>query len=249
EVMPDGGRLVIGTKSITISGETGDPGLALAPGRYAVLSVADTGHGMTAETASHVFEPFFTTKPKGKGTGLGLSTAYGIVRQSGGEITIRSRIGEGSTFDVYLPIVDEAATSPASNLIAAAPARGTETILLAEDEDTVRELIQEVLQNQGYAVLAASHGAEALGLALNRGERIDLLVTDLVMPHMNGRDLAERSTAAHPEMKVLYMSGYTDNTLVPGGMLTTGMEFIQKPFSPDDLARRIRQVLDSRKNC
>lgn len=248
EAMPDGGRLVIGTKSITISGETGDRGMALAPGRYAVLSVADTGHGMTAETASHVFEPFFTTKPIGKGTGLGLSTAYGIVRQSGGEITIRSRISEGSTFDVYLPIVDEAATVPDSSLVAAAPARGTETILLAEDENTVRELIQEVLHNQGYAVLAASHGAEALELALNRGERIDLLVTDLVMPHMNGRDLAERCTAAHPEMKVLYMSGYTDNTLVPGGMLTTGMEFIQKPFSPDDLARRIRQVLD-RKTC
>ncbi len=200
---PDGGRLVIGTKSITISGETGDRGMALAPGRFAVLSVADTGHGMTAETASHVFEPFFTTKPIGKGTGLGLSTAYGIVRQSGGEITIRSRISEGSTFDVYLPIVDEAATVPDSSLVAAAPARGTETILLAEDENTVRELIQEVLHNQGYAVMAASHGAEALELALNRGERIDLLVTDLVMPHMNGRDLAERCTAAHPEMNVL----------------------------------------------
>ncbi len=248
EAMPDGGSLVIGTKGITISGETGDPGLALAPGRYAVLSVTDTGTGMSAETAAHVFEPFFTTKPKGKGTGLGLSTAYGIVRQSGGEITIRSRVGEGTTFDVYLPIVDEAATVPTVSVIAAAPARGTETILLAEDEDTVRELLQEVLQNQGYSVLAASHGPEALELALNRSEPIDLLVTDLVMPHMNGRDLAERCTAAHPEMKVLYMSGYTDNTLVPGGTLTTGMEFIQKPFSPDDLARRIRQVLDSRKN-
>jgi CheY-like chemotaxis protein len=237
DAMPDGGRLVLKVGSTELGAEHGLP-----PGRFAVLSVTDTGSGMDAETAARIFEPFFTTKPDG--TGLGLAGAYGIVKQSGGTIWVYSEVGHGSTFKVYLPLVEHAA-SAATVVPAVTPARegDGETILLVEDDLHVRAIVAEMLESRNYRVLAAADGEEAISLAEAQGAEIDLLLSDVVMPGLGGRELADRIRALQPSVCVLHMSGYTDDIVIRRGVLDRSAAFIEKPFSSDELARRIRQLL------
>jgi CheY-like chemotaxis protein len=211
------------------------------------LAVCDTGLGMDAETQKHIFEPFFTTKEKGKGTGLGLATVYGIVKQSGGYIWVDSEPGAGTTVRVYLPRVEgeeDAAEPPRSAGAEQAPTRGTETVLLVEDEDMVRRMTREVLEGAGYQVLEASSGFEALRVSAGHGGRLHVMLTDVVMPGMSGRELAERLAPVRPGMKVLYMSGHTDDAIFHHGVTQAGTGFLQKPFTPDALERRIRELLE-----
>jgi PAS domain S-box-containing protein len=240
DAMPAGGRLTITTARAEL-GE-GHPGVP--PGFYALLAVGDTGCGMTPEVQRYVFEPFFTTKGVGKGTGLGLATVYGIVKQGGGHIEVESEPGKGSLFRVYLPCAD--VPIPASDSVREpAPARrGTETVLLVEDEDAVRSLGGRALRGMGYTVLEAGHGVEALRVAEGHRGLIHLLATDVVMPHLSGRQLAERLLPLHPEMKVLYLSGYTDDAVVRHGVRQAEVHFLQKPFTSDTLAQTVREVLD-----
>ena len=238
DAMPDGGALTIRTMNADIP-ESGD----LPGGRFIAVEVADTGVGMDADTLGRVFEPFFTTKERGKGTGLGLATVYGIVRQSGGHITVTSTPGAGTTFRIYLPRVDAPVDAAREVRPVTAPAAGSETILVAEDEQMVRVLIRKVLEQAGYTVLLAGGGVEALQLAERHSGRIHLLVTDVVMPEMNGRELARRLVAARPETKVLYLSGYADDAVERHGVLDPETAFMQKPFSPSALASRVRDVL------
>jgi signal transduction histidine kinase len=238
DAMPDGGALTIRTLNVDMP-PTGD----VPDGRYVAVEVADTGIGMDAATLARVFEPFFTTKERGKGTGLGLASVYGIVRQSGGQITVNSTLGAGTTFRIHLPRVD-APLEPAREVPpVTAPAAGSETILLAEDEKMVRVLIRKVLEQAGYTVLVAGGGAEALQVAARHTGRIHLLVSDVVMPGMSGRELARRLLEARPDTKVLYLSGYADDAVERHGVLDPGTAFMQKPFSPSALALRVRDVL------
>jgi CheY-like chemotaxis protein len=212
-----------------------------------MLAVSDTGHGMTPEVQTRIFEPFFTTKGPGKGTGLGLATVHGIVKQSGGHIWVYSEPGHGTTFKVYLPRTD----APGLAVEAPEPAqvelpRGSETILLVEDEASLRELVRECLEASGYKVLEASHGTAALEVSESHPGRIDLLMTDVVMPGMSGRELAQRLRASRPESRTVYMSGYTEDAVVLHGVLAEDMAFLQKPFTAEELARRVREVLDRR---
>ena len=243
DAMPRGGRLTLETANV--DGPDGD-GVGVSnrtPGRYVVLAVSDTGIGMSAEVQAHIFEPFFTTKDPGKGTGLGLSTVYGIVQQSGGHIAVRSEPGHGTTFRIYLPRVDAAPVSDQAPPEVAATPRGTETVLLVEDDEALRTLAKEILTVLGYTVLEAGHPADAIRIAQSHGETIHLLLTDVVMPQMNGRQLAETLAAARPDLKVLYMSGYTAGTIGADGILETGVQFLQKPFTPLSLGRKVREVL------
>jgi two-component system cell cycle sensor histidine kinase/response regulator CckA len=245
DAMPDGGRLSIMTRVVELP-MPGWPETELEPGQYAMLEVSDTGQGMDPGTQAQIFEPFFTTKPVGAGTGLGLATVYGTVKQSGGDVTVTSTLGRGTTFRVLLPL----ARSPVetdSNAAAPAPAAGTETILLAEDEDVVRALVRELLEARGYAVLEAGHPDEALALARGHAGPIELLVTDVVMPGMSGRALAEQLESERPGVPVLYTSGYTSGRIGGDGVLGPGANFIQKPFSAEELASRIREILDARR--
>jgi PAS domain S-box-containing protein len=229
DAMPHGGRLSLATRDA---------------GKYVLLAVTDTGCGMTEEVKAHLFEPFFTTKRPGEGTGLGLPTVYGIVKQSGGHIEVESQPGAGTTFRVYLPRTNEAPAEEKPEATGPAP-RGSETVLLAEDEDGVRALVRQVLRAGGYAVLEAQDGAEALGLAALPVGPIHLLVTDVVMPGLDGRGLAERLAGRHPGLKVLYLSGYTDDEVVRRGVSQEEVHFLQKPFSPAALVRKVREVLDA----
>jgi PAS domain S-box-containing protein len=244
EAMPQGGRLAIGTASVNVGKREADR-LGLAkPGDYAMLAVSDTGVGMSEEVKSHLFEPFFTTKAEG--TGLGLATVYGIVKQNGGGIRVDSEIGNGTTIEICFPSVDELVE--AADGAGAAPAvasGGQETVLVAEDEDMVRELVCEILQRNGYIVLEACSGDEALLISGRHHGPIHLLLTDMVMPLMRGTDLAERLALLRPEMKILYMSGYTDDATFQNGDEGKGTAFIQKPFGPSTLANKVREVLDS----
>ena len=247
DAMPNGGKLTIETTNVTHDEEYASHHVSVKPGYYAMLAITDTGCGMDKETQSHLFEPFFTTKEKGKGSGLGLSTVYGIIKQSGGNIWTYSEPGLGTTFKIYLPRVEETshAYKPEISRKEIKAPGGTETVLLVEDEEAVRSMVSKVLQNKGYRVLEASHGNEALEVCDKFEGPIHLMVTDVIMPQMSGRELAERLALVRPEMGVLYMSGYPDNTIVQHGVLEPGTAFLQKPFTISALELKVREILDS----
>jgi two-component system, cell cycle sensor histidine kinase and response regulator CckA len=242
--MPDGGKLTIETDNVYLDEEYVKEHVGAQVGPHAMLAVTDTGHGMDHETIARIFEPFFTTKELGKGTGLGLSTVYGIVKQSGGNIWVYSEVGRGTTFKIYLPRVDEAADEYRRNFENAKVTKGHETILLVEDEEMLRKLGRQTLKGHGYQILEASNGDEAVGVAAQHKGAIHLLLTDVIMPGMNGREVATRLLATRPSLRVLFMSGYTDDAIVHQGVLDESANFIQKPFSPDGLAQKVREVLD-----
>ncbi len=245
DAMPQGGALTIETARVTLGESYASQNPEALPGEYVVIAVSDNGVGIASDIKARIFEPFFTTKERGKGTGLGLSTCYGIVKQNGGHISVYSEPGQGATFKVYLPSIGERpsldqALSEEDDLLT-----GSETVLLVEDEPSVRQLATSALRTYGYSVLEAADGQQALKLAKARtGTDIHLLVTDVVMPAMGGRELVDGLVAIHPETKVLYMSGYTDDAIVHHGVLEEGTEFLQKPFTPVTLGRRVREILD-----
>jgi PAS domain S-box-containing protein len=238
DAIPEGGTLLVETANVPAEQSAGVPSIS--------IQVTDNGMGMDAETMARVFEPFFTTKEKGKGTGLGLSTVYGIVRQSGGDITVKSRPGIGTTFRIVLPAIPGERTASCAGEARGAWPSGRETILLVEDEDAVRRLVAEILQEAGYTVLQARDGEKALELAGRQAGPIHLLLTDVVMPRMGGRALAGAVSGLMPDTLILYMSGYTTETAIRDGAVERGIAFLQKPFTPDGLVRKVREVLDGR---
>lgn len=244
DAMPDGGKLFIETKNIDLDRLSASQHTDLEPGAYVMLSVTDTGVGMDEETQLHLFEPFFTTKERGRGTGLGLATVYGIVKQSGGSIWAYSELGHGSVFKIYLPRVDSKPVSLASERVSVNPLQGTETLLLVEDDDAVRELAQRVLQRYQYQVIVAQDAQQALDFSLTYQGHIDMLITDVIMPEVSGRDLSTRLIATRPHIRILYMSGYTDEVIIRHGVLDPGVHFIQKPFTALAFLHKVRQVLD-----
>ena len=245
--MPRGGRLTIETAEVDLDRSYVAVHVPTQPGRYVLLAISDTGVGMDAATKARLFEPFFTTKEPGRGTGLGLATVYGIVKQSGGYIWAYSELRHGTTFKMYLPRVAELAEAPEATRGTPTPARGSETVLVVEDQEEVRELTKRVLVARGYAVLAAANGAEALEIVDRHPTRIHLMITDVVMPGMNGREVAELACAKRSDLKVLFVSGYTGEAVLQHRLLEPGVAFLQKPFTPDVLARKTREVLDDGK--
>jgi PAS domain S-box-containing protein len=248
DAMPKGGRLTIETANADLDAAYASDHATVKPGRYVMLAVSDTGMGMSPETLAHIFEPFYTTKESGRGTGLGLSTVYGIVKQSGGYIWVYSEVGRGSSFKVYLPRVEQAPEVLPAIKTASGEQKGSETILLVEDQAQVRELARMALSEKGYKVLVAASPEGAENECATHGAEIHLLLTDLILPGISGRELAKRLTARHPKMRVLYMSGYTFSIMAQGdadgGMLEDGMAFLQKPFTPSALSEKVREVLD-----
>ncbi len=246
DAMPSGGRLSIETANVELDEGYVSRHVGVAGGEYVRLTISDSGTGMDEETKARIFEPFFSTKGPGKGSGLGLATVYGIIKQSGGNIWVYSEVGKGTVFKIYLPAVEQKA-SPRVRKSKTEPVRkGTETILLVEDEPALLEMVKTVLELQGYTVLQALNGPAALALSEKHGKAIELLVTDLVMPEMSGRELAERISASSPGTKVLFMSGYTDDVAIQAGDLQPGSEFIEKPFTPEGLAGKVRKILDAK---
>ena len=243
DAMPGGGRMTIETADVELEGSEAARHPELTPGPYAMLAVSDTGAGIEPHVLPRVFEPFFTTKAQGQGTGLGLATCYGIVAQNRGSIVVETAIGDGTTFRVYLPPA-EGAPSQAAVPAPSEPATGAETVLVVEDEPSVRAVAIETLELAGFRVLAAAQGNEALALALAYDGTIDLLVTDVVMPQLGGRELARQLTAQRPKLAVLYVSGYTDDAVIHHRVVDGEVNFLQKPFSPSTLARRVRQAID-----
>ena len=242
DAMPGGGKLTIETANVILDRQFTQAHRAVEPGPYVMLAVSDTGGGMSLAVKTRIFEPFFTTKEKDKGTGLGLSTVYGIVKQSGGSIWVYSEPNHGTTFKVYLPCVDEKVDvarvehSPTAD-------RGVETVLLVEDDESVREVANEILTLNGYKVLAANHGQEALEISHLHQGTIDLMVTDVVMPLMGGPELARRLALTRPQMRVLFMSGYTDDAIVHHGVLSEDTAYLQKPFTAAAFARKLRETI------
>jgi CheY-like chemotaxis protein len=246
DAMPTGGELTIQTSNVDLDQAYVDQHLELSPGPYVQLTVADTGVGLDAETQSHIFEPFFTTKEMGEGTGLGLSTVYGIIRQNKGSVWVYSEVGQGTTFKIYLPrVVDEVGQVMTPRPVSVASLEGTETILLVEDEPNVRRVARKFLQKQGYTVLETSHPKQALPICQAHDGEIDLLITDVIMPDMSGRELAEHLGRVYAGLKVLYISGYANEALNQRGLLGTGIAFLEKPFSSKALARSVREALDA----
>jgi PAS domain S-box-containing protein len=244
DAMPGGGKIVIETSNVELGDGYCSRHPYVKPGRFVMVAVSDTGHGMSEEIKAHIFEPFFTTKAKGSGTGLGLATTYGAVKQAGGSIEVYSEVGMGTTVRIYLPRVEGEASKLVKDDQPQELLGGTETVLVVEDEDVVRNLCVRVLDELGYKVLQAGNGGEAIALALGYGERIALLLTDVVMPGMSGREVANRLTQIHPETRFLFTSGYTDNAIVQHGILDEGVSFIGKPYSPSAIAKKVREVLD-----
>ena len=243
DAMPKGGSLTIRTDNTELP-ESSRRGVAGASRRHAVLSVSDSGHGMDTETQAHIFEPFFTTKGQGEGTGLGLATVYGIIKQSGGFIELESRLEHGTTFNIHLPQVEESIESNKVELVKTERPGGTETVLLVEDEAGVRALLRYTLRLYGYTVLEAQDGQEALAIADQHSGTIHLIVTDMVMPRLTGREVVARLQPGRPTMKTLYMSGYTRDTRADCSTVNTSHPLLQKPFTPDELLRTVRQILD-----
>jgi two-component system cell cycle sensor histidine kinase/response regulator CckA len=244
DAMPSGGTLTLTTATVKLAEDAAARWGHLAPGAYVTLSVQDTGTGMSPEVQERIFEPFFTTKAPGQGTGLGLSTVYGIVKQSGGHIFVSSEPGGGSLFTIYLP-ASAPAPEPAPAEPSGAAVQGTsETVLLVEDEDLVRQLTREILLRNGYRVLEAADGVEALRVVTQYQGEIDLMVTDVVMPRMSGNELVGHALPLRPDMRVLYVSGYSEEAIARHGQLTEGIELLSKPFTPGVLTAKIRQILD-----
>ena len=241
DAMPRGGHLTLETANVELDAQVPSS----APGPHVMLAVSDTGVGMDTEQQARLFEPFYTTKERGKGTGLGLSTTYGVVKQSGGSIWVYSERGQGTTFKIYLPRCEDPLDVTQEFAPPAIPLTGTETALLVEDEPEVRRLVEKILSMQGYTVISAANPAEAIALSRARTSAIEILVTDVIMPGMNGRELARVLATARPTLRVLYMSGYTDAVIAQEGVLEPGTAFLAKPFTPDALARKIREVLDA----
>lgn len=245
DAMPQGGKLMIETANVVLDQNYTRQHMSVQPGRYVMLAVTDAGCGMDSQTQARIFEPFFTTKEPGKGTGLGLFTVYGIVKQSGGNVWVYSEAGRGSTFKIYLPHVDDAADELSAIQESDREVKGSETILLVEDEETVRELSQEILQEEGYQVLVASNGKEAIQLCQDYNGSIDLVVTDVVMPKMSGPELVRQLSSLRPAAKTLFLSGYTNASITHNEVLSPEVEFLQKPFSAEAFARKVRQILDA----
>ena len=244
DAMPHGGKLIFETANVVLDDVYTRTRFDVQPGPYVQLAVSDTGCGMDVRTVARVFEPFFTTKEPGKGTGLGLSTVHGIVKQSGGHVEVYTEVGRGTTFKVYLPAVEDQADTVATIIWPAAFCRGSETVLLVEDEVSVRCVVSQVLRDNGYTVMEAADGPAALDRYGGTEVPFDLLVTDVVMPKMSGADLVAQLRKLRPELSVLYISGYTDLAVVHQGVLTAEMAFLQKPFTPEALLRKVRDVLD-----
>ncbi|HLM99825.1 MAG TPA: response regulator [Bryobacteraceae bacterium] len=244
DAMPNGGTLILETQNVELGEAYGGANATIRPGHYVMLAVTDTGIGMDEQTRSRLFEPFFTTKSQGQGTGLGLSTVYGIVKQSNCEIVVYSEPGHGTCVKIYFPVVTEEPVEDTLESLRSQVLSGTETILLVEDDEAVRRLVRRTLEKQGYQLLVAASGTEALEIVQGHPGRIHLVISDVVMPQMGGRQLAERLQALRPKIRVLFVSGYTENSILSRGNLVEGEAFLQKPFTPLALARRVRELLD-----
>jgi len=245
DAMPGGGKLLLETANVELDETYAEMHVGVTPGPHVMLAVTDTGAGMSKEVQAKIFEPFFTTKDLGKGTGLGLSTVFGIVRQSGGHIWVYSEPGQGTTFKIYFPRTDLAPDVKTRPPLAAGRLRGSETLLLVEDDEQLRVVSRTILAKSGYRVIAADGPADALARCAEESGPIHLMITDVVMPGMNGLELATQAAKSRPAMKVLYVSGYTNNTIVHHGVLDEGVAFLQKPITPDALLRKVREILDS----